>query len=148
MEKQEYLSEEKYQQTNRKVNGTGKIVLIVGILMIVVGIILLIIGFVGFGSSAKDALETIDPSGVFGSFGFFIGGGFLTSFGFFVAMIGGIILFMAHRREIVSYTTQQVMPVAQEGIEKMTPTVGKAAGTISKEVAKGIQEGIQEANEK
>ena len=41
-----------------------------------------------------------------------------------------------------AYTTQQVMPVAQEGIEKMAPTIGSAA----KEIAKGIKQGINEAN--
>ena len=36
------------------------------------------------------------------------------------------------------------MPLAQEGIEKMTPTVANAAGTMGKEVAKGITQGIKE----
>ena len=34
------------------------------------------------------------------------------------------------------------MPVAQEGIVKMAPTIGKAAS----EIAKGIKQGINEAN--
>ena len=38
------------------------------------------------------------------------------------------------------------MPVAQEGIEKMSPTIGNAAGTIGKSIAKGIKEGINEAD--
>ncbi len=72
-------------------------------------------------------------------------------------MIGGFIIIastgiafniylFAKRREVLAFTAQQVMPVAQEGVEKMTPTVGKAAGSISKEIAKGIKEGINEAN--
>ena len=48
------------------------------------------------------------------------------------------------RREILAFSAQQVMPVAQEGIEKMSPTIGGAAGTIGKELAKGITEGIKE----
>ena len=59
-------------------------------------------------------------------------------------MIAGVIYVFAKRREITAFTTQQVMPVAQEGIEKMAPTVGNAA----KEVAKGIKEGLNEADEK
>ena len=56
--------------------------------------------------------------------------------------ISGIIFFIAHRREITAFTTQQVMPVAKEGIEQMSPTIGKAAGKI----AKGIKEGLDSAN--
>lgn len=54
----------------------------------------------------------------------------------------GVILFIAHRREITAYTVQQVMPIAQEGIEKMTPTISKAAG----EIAKGVKQGLKEAD--
>lgn len=66
-------------------------------------------------------------------------------------MIGGFIIIascmasssiymFAKRREIVAFTTQQVMPVAKEGIEKMTPTISNTA----KEIAKGITAGIEE----
>lgn len=56
---------------------------------------------------------------------------------------GGIYIF-AMRREILVFKTQQVMPVAQEGIEKMAPTIGNAAGTITQGIAKGITQGIAE----
>ena len=59
-------------------------------------------------------------------------------------MIASVIYVFSKRREITAFTTQQVMPVAQEGIEKMAPTVGNAA----KEVAKGIKEGLNEADVK
>lgn len=49
------------------------------------------------------------------------------------------VFFISKRREIMAYTTQQVMPVAQEGIEKMAPTVG----TVARELTKGIKEGLQ-----
>lgn len=59
------------------------------------------------------------------------------------------------RREILSYQAQTVMPVAQEGLEKMAPTIGKAGasiakemapvyGDIAKEISKGIKEGLKE----
>lgn len=35
------------------------------------------------------------------------------------------------------------MPLTKEGIEKMAPTVGNAVGSIGKEIAKGIAEGIK-----
>ena len=46
-----------------------------------------------------------------------------------------------------AFTLQQTMPLAQEGVEKMTPTAAKSAGTIAKEVTKGIREGLKEEDE-
>ncbi len=59
----------------------------------------------------------------------------------FPAMIAFMLFLTAKRRKIMAFTAQQTMPVAQEGIEKMSPTIGKASKTI----AKGIVEGIKEA---
>ena len=61
-------------------------------------------------------------------------------------MISGFIFLISKRREIATFATQQTMPIAKEGVEKMAPTIGKAAGTISKDIAKGIKEGINEAD--
>ena len=47
----------------------------------------------------------------------------------------------------MAFGMQQTMPLAQEGIEKMAPTVGNAAGTIAKDVAAGIKEGINSNQE-
>ena len=55
-------------------------------------------------------------------------------------MIGGFILMIAKGRKIAAFGTQQAMPIAQEGIEKMAPSVGKAA----KEISKGVKEGIDD----
>ena len=71
-------------------------------------------------------------------------------FGAFViistCMIAGSIYMVTKRREIMAFSAQQVMPLAQEGMEKMAPTVGNAVGTIGKELAKEIKEGINEAD--
>lgn len=74
-------------------------------------------------------------------------------------MISGSIYMITKRREIMAFSTQQVMPIAQEGIEKMTPTMAKVAedmsptikkvakdmapvyGEIAKEITKGIKKG-------
>lgn len=55
------------------------------------------------------------------------------------------------QRKIIAYQTQQAMPIAKEGIEKMAPSLGKAGAIISKEmtpvykdIAKEISEGIKE----
>lgn len=175
MQQTEYLSEERYQKSNAKVKKVGKTLLIVGIVTLVVSFILLIVGFVGDGNSAMDGFnsmsnEMIDnfnsfgngnnginidvsemqdtTSGIFGNIGLFAIGSFMLTIGFGLTIAGGIVMFIAHRREITAYTTQQVMPVAQEGIQKMAPTVGSAMGTIGKELAKGIREGINEADKK
>ena len=168
MEKQEYLSEERYQQTNNKVKKVGKLLLITGIITLVVSFILLIVGFVGAGNSAIDGFNSMSTnmmdnfnsfgdnnginvdvsgvqntaSGIFGNIGLFAIGSFMLTIGFGLTIAGGIVMFIAHRREITAYATQQVMPVAQEGIEKIAPTIGNAAGTIAKGITSGIKEGL------
>ncbi len=63
-------------------------------------------------------------------------------------MISGVIYIFAKRREILAFSTQQVMPVAQEGIEKMAPTVGNAVGEVAKGITKGIKEGLNDDENK
>lgn len=55
-------------------------------------------------------------------------------------MLAGGIYFFAKRREITAFTTQQVMPVAQEGVEKMAPSIGKVGEEVAKGVAKAKEE--------
>ncbi len=77
----------------------------------------------------------------------FLGGTVLTLIGIALIttlpMIGGILLLIAKRRHITAFTTQQVLPVAQEGIVKMAPT----AGVVAREISKGIVEGKNEADD-
>lgn len=68
-------------------------------------------------------------------------------------MVAFSIYMITKRREIIAFFAQQVMPVAQEGIEKMTPTIGKAGASIAKEMApvygnmaKEIKEGMNEVD--
>lgn len=160
MQNNEYLSEEKYQKNNAKVKTIGKVLLIVGILVFVLGVVLTIIGSTGFRKSTPSTFNPFDFDTVnnfdvvtntadssFGSFELFGLGAFIIVFGFSLLGAGLIVMFISHRREITAYTTQQVMPVAQEGIEKMTPAVADAAGSIAKSVSKGIQEGKKEADD-
>ena len=148
MEQNKYLNEEQYQQNAKKLKKVGKIVLIIGIGMLVLGIVFLVLGFVGFGKTGISiaSAEELNPektaNGVFRGFGLFALGGFLDTSGLFVTGIGGIIMLIAHKREITAFTTQQVMPVAKEGINEMAPTIGNAAG----EIAKGIKKGLNEAD--
>lgn len=70
-------------------------------------------------------------------------------------MISGMLYFIAKRRNILAYSIQSTMPVAQEAIEKAAPTIGKAGasivkemapvyGDIAKEISKGIKEGLKD----
>lgn len=69
--------------------------------------------------------------------------GFYYFLGIYIIIIAFIIsvpiYIIAHRREIIAYKLQEVMPIAKEGIEEMTPTISKAAGTIAKEVSDSIR---------
>ena len=114
MEKNKYLNEEQYQNNKKKFNGIGTILLIVGGIMALFGFIM------SFG---------------FHKLGFFIFaviGMALVGFGAQFKMIG-------KGREISAFFAQQQMPVAKESIEKIAPSMGKAA----KEVAKGVKEGLK-----
>ena len=82
-----------------------------------------------------------------------------TMLGIFViiatCMISGFVYMIAKRREITAFGVQQMMPLAQEGMEKMAPTIGKvgkeitnemapAYGKIASEISKGIKEGLKD----
>lgn len=97
----------------------------------------------------------------------FMFGGFIIIASF---MIGGSVYMIAKKREVMAYGLQSVMPLAQEGLEKMGPTVAKvgkniaqemgptvakvgknmaqemapAYGEIAKEISKGIKEGLKD----
>lgn len=72
-------------------------------------------------------------------------------------MIAGSIYMISKRREMLAFSMQQVMPLAQEGVEKMAPTIGDAGatiadklapsiGNIAKHISKGINEGKENSN--
>ena len=147
MEEKKYLNEEDYQRYNAKVKKAGKILLIVGLSLLIVSIALIVIGSIGFGSVAINN----DESKIFNTMGLFAVGSFMSVFSFGIASVGGMCLFVAHRREITAYTTQQVMPIAKEGMEEMAPTAAKvteqmapAAGKVAEEVAKGVKKGLKD----
>lgn len=155
MNNKEYLNEEEYQKNAKKLKKIGLIVLIVGIVVLILGSVLAIVGFVGFGNSPMQAFgaEYVDHGVVRDVAGsamknmvIIIIGSLLSMVGLGVSAVGGVLMFVAHGREIRTFTTQQVMPIAQEGIDKMTPTVSNAAGSVAKSVSRGIAEGKKEAN--
>lgn len=151
-----YLNEEQYQKFNQKVKRIGLVIIIIGLLMSAFGIFKIIqsnninVPKMGEPNWFEISTKQMDTKSL--GFG-------LTMFGIVVSLIGcSVRFFIGNRREIMAYTAQQVMPVAQEGIETIAPSVGKAGATIvkemapvygevAKEISKGIKEGINEANE-
>ena len=68
---------------------------------------------------------------------FFMFGGFII----FVSVLVSIVLFViSKRREITAFKVQQEMPIIKEAASEMAPT----AGEVSKEIAKGVKEGLEE----
>lgn len=125
MQNKEHLNEEQYKKANKKVRAAGLVVMAIGILLILIGFFAVQVPQMGqpgwFEASTKSNLCKF--------------------LGFFLTAVGCMIRFLlGNRRKIMAYTVQETMPLAQEGIEKMTPTVANAA----KEVAKAVKEGIQD----
>ena len=169
MEQEKYLSEEKYQETNKKVKKTSKTLLIIGAILLVIGIIMIIVAFVNFNNNLTNMFDsynsgddkefndsmketvtsfmTDNSDDSFTSVGLYALGGFVSSAGFVLLIVGGVMAYMAHRREITAYTTQQTMPIKKETINDITPTVADAAGTIAKSVSQGFEEGKKETDD-
>lgn len=183
MEQEKYLSEEKYQETNKKVKKTSKTLLIIGAILLVIGIIMIIAGFISFKNAQNKAMNSFNnsASNLFDSFnnsinnddgeefvnsmkesatsvtdssndsftsvGLFALGGFVLSAGVVLLIVGGVMAYMAHRREITAYTTQQTMPIKKETINDITPTVADAAGTIAESVNQGFEESKKETDD-
>lgn len=116
MNNKEYLNEERYQKIKKKLN-------IIGIVLLCIGLPLAILGFV-------TTFIMHNENNLF----------FLMFLGVPMTFIGFFLIITSHMREIFAFTTQQQMPVAKEGIEKISPSVGVAA----KEIAKGIKEGLKD----
>ena len=116
MNDKEHLNEERYQKTKKKIN-------IIGIVLLCIGLPLAILGFVTtFVMHSENNLF------------------FLMFLGMPMIFIGFSLIMASHMREISAFTAQQQMPIAKEGIEKISPSVGVAA----KEIAKGVKEGLKD----
>ena len=143
MEKK-YLNEETYQRNAKGLKIVGAIVLIIGIIAFVVSVIIMFKGFLGSGAitSVNDADYEAKSKLAHDSFALFSIGGFGMVVSLAICGAGWKLLIIAHRREIMAFTAQQAMPVVKEGAEELAPV----AGNVAMEVAKGIKQGINEAD--
>lgn len=109
--------------------------------------------------SSNDFNKSFDLSDSYVYYGL---GGFVI---FSSLMISAAVYSITKRREIMAFSAQQMMPLAQEGLEKMAPSVGKAGaemieeiaptykkvakdvapiyGDIAKEITKGVKKGLE-----
>ncbi len=168
MGKKEYLNEEEFQKNNKKVKTAGTIVMIIGLCLVCAAIFVLISASQMETSISENSNP--DISGLFdvdsqesalswfesttqsmgaksearsAQMGRQTLGLFMLLPGIFITIVGCMIRFaVGNQTNIMAYQTQQVMPIAQEKIEKMAPSMGTAA----KEIAKGIKEGLSDDN--
>lgn len=137
MNEREYLDEEKYQKSNRKVKIIGTIIILIGLCLIGFGIYTLI------GAHNIEVPEMGDSNWYSVSsrqMGKTASGMFMILPGIFVTIVGCMVrFFIGNRREIMAYQMQQMMPIVKEGTKEMTPIASEAA----KEISKGIHDGFK-----
>lgn len=126
-----YLNEENYQKINKNINKGGLALFIIGILMEITSIIVVVISIIGITNNANSSIFPLIICAL------------LIAFGGVAVKLGMNLLFVGHKREIVAFQAQQVMPVAKEEIGEIAPTIGKSAGDI----AAGIREGLNNNND-
>lgn len=98
----------------------------------------------GYNDTAKEMEIAENTTSTSKSVLFYMLGGFIVASS---CIISFIVYIFSKQREITAFTAQQIMPVAQEGIEKMAPTIGNAAETITKGITKGIKDGLKETDD-
>ena len=147
MDNKEYLNEEQYKKSNKKVKTIGLIVMIIGLCLIFMGISFL-------ADASQMEVPQMGAENRYEIKSAKIGkqatGSAMIIPGFGITLIGCMLRFIVgNRRNIMAYQMQQVMPIAQEGMEKMTPTLknitnemAPSYGTVAKEIAKGIKAGM------
>ena len=116
--KKEYLNEEQFEKNNKKVKTAGVIVMIIGLCLVCAGIFILV-------SASQMEVPLFEAKRA--QNGRTSIGAFMLIPGIFITIVGCMVRFVVgNQRNIMAYQTQQVMPIAQEGIEKIAPSMGIA----------------------
>lgn len=134
MNKKEYLSEEKYQKIKKILITLGFISLAVGVILLILAILVKVpeetaLGDPSWWGNSKIRSDAESKKALLFFFSFVFG-----------IMLPAMLFGTAYKREIGAFTIQQEMPVKQETIEKMAPSVGEAAGTVAKGIKKGLKD--------
>ena len=140
-EKKKLLSEENYQKGKHLIGKIRVALWCIGGVLAVVGLILLIVGLTQDGGSS-------DPWGMSPSggtdIGMVAGGAVCLMFGIFLLISGAMTFVISHRREMLAFGVNSVLPVADEAVDAGAPIVEKASKTIGKSlgnVVGGVKEG-------
>ena len=135
MNKNEYLSEEKYQKIKKLLITLGFISLAVGVILLVLAILVKVpdnnsaLADPNWWGNSKVRSDAESKKALLFFFSFV-----------FSIMLPAMLFGTAYKREIGAFTIQQEMPVKQETIEKMASSVGEAAGTVAKGIKKGLKD--------
>ena len=150
-----YVNEETYKKGKKNLKAIGIILTIVGAILLVVGIILIIKGFntssISLGGTDFDQM-TNQVNQMFNEgqsqVGYMAGGGFCAVIGLAMCVVGIRLILVAHAREIAAFGASTIAPVAGETagymVNAVTPSISKAAETMSESIAKGVSKGKNE----
>lgn len=140
-EKKKLLSEENYQKGKEFIKKIRIILWCVGGLLALVGIILMIVSATKSSPSMGD-MGWIEAQS--SKDGLLFGGIACLIFGIFFLFAGVITYTISHRREMLAFGANAVLPVADEIVDAGAPIVEKASKTVGKSVGNlvgGVKEG-------
>ena len=134
MNKKEYLSEEKYQKIKKILIILGFISLAVGVILLVLAILVKVpeepsLGDPNWWGNSKISSDAESKKALLFFFSFVFG-----------IMLPAALFGTAYKREMDAFTIQQKMPIKQETIRRIAPSVGEAAGTVAKGIKKGLKD--------
>ena len=140
-EKKELISEENYQKWKGVIRKIRISLWVFGGFLALIGIILLIV-------SATKKTPSMGSNGWFESEstknGLLFGGIACLIFGIFISVAGAMTFAISHRREMLAFGANAVLPVADELVDKGAPVIEKASKSIGKglgSVVGGVKEG-------
>lgn len=140
-EKKELLSEENYQKWKNAIRKIRIVLWCIGGVAALIGIILMIVSATAktpaMGSNGWFEAESSKDGLLFGGIGCLM-------FGIFLLIAGAMTFSISHRREILAFGANAVLPVADELVDKGSPIVEKASKTVGKSlgnVVGGVKEG-------
>ncbi len=140
-ERKELISEENYQKWKNTIKKIRVVLWSIGGVLALIGIILMIV-------SAATKTPAMGSNGWFESEssknGLLFGGIACLIFGIFLSIAGAMTFLISHRRELLAFQANAVLPVADEMVDKGAPIIEKASKTVGKglgNVVGGVKQG-------
>ncbi len=142
-EKKELISEENYQKGKAVINKIRVALWCVGGILAVLGVVLIIVALATKSKPQYDSIGFVISDGKT-NMGLVTGGIICLMFGFFLLVAGAMTFVISHRREMLAFGANAVLPVADELVDKGAPVIEKASKSIGKglgSVVGGVKEG-------